>query len=155
MEQYEQYVGYVEWGLVTVVVLFAVIVAIRASRSHLVKPVVQVVGAILPFVTAFVAMSLADVSVSPVPAIVAVAVGAGLGILVGRSVLIRPHEGGAVVKPSPATAWLGAVGWVLVTVAVIFVGPSAASAAFTLVLAFAAMGLAESTMHVVRARGAA
>jgi hypothetical protein len=155
MEQYEQYVSYVEWSLVVVVVLFGVIVAIRASRPHLVKPVVQVLGAILPFVAAFVAMGLADVSVAPVAAVVALAAGAGLGILVGRSVLIRPHEGGAVVRPSPATAWLGAVGWVLVTVAVIFVGPSAASAAFTLVLAFAAMGLSESVIHVVRARSAA
>ncbi len=151
MSNYTQYVTYAQWGLVAFAALFAVLGAVRGSKAHVVKPALLIVSAVVPFLGAFVVMSLGGFGVSPVYAIVAIVIGAGIGFLLGRSVKYGTSDGKLIVKPSPVAPWLTAVTWILLLVAIMFVTANAASAAMLLLLLALAMGLTETILHVVRA----
>jgi len=152
MTDYTQYVTYAQWGLVAFAALFAVLSAVRGSKTHVVKPAILIITAALPFLGAFVVMSLGGFGVSAVYAVVAIAVGAGIGFVLGRSAKYGTSDGRTVVKPSPVAPWLVAVTWILLLVAIMFVTANAASAAMLLLLLALAMGLTETVLHVVGAR---
>lgn len=149
---YTQYVTYAQWGLVVFAALFAVLGAVRGAKSHVVRPGFLIASAVLPFVGALVVMSLGGFSISPAYAVVVIAIGAGIGFLLGRSVKYGMSDGKTVVRPSPVAPWLTAVTWILLLVAIMFVTADAASAAMLLLLLALVMGLTETILHVVGAR---
>ena len=154
MNRFDQYAAYVQWGLVAFVAIFALLYALRASKPHFVRPPVQIISGLLPFAGAYFVMTYGGFAVVPLYAAAAVAVGAVPGVLLGRRVRMGTNQGRAVVRPSRLIVWFAALSWILVAVAIMFVGVDAASAAMLLALLFSGMGLAESMCHIVRARGA-
>ena len=155
MQSVATYLTWIELALVVIVALLAVVWAIRLSKPRRVKPPSQHVVGVFPFLMVWAVLYITGLALNVIWAIVALVVGIGLGYLVARGSRPVRYKDHWVVKPSPVPPWSSAVAWVLVAIAVAFLGPSAVSVSLLLVILAAAMALSGTILDALRSRGGA
>lgn len=148
--QIAQYVWWAQIGLAVLIVVLALLGAVRASRPRYLRAA-AVAAPALSAAVIVVASVIGGFGLAPVAAGVAVLAGAAVGFLAGRSARFGEHQGKRVVKPSPAVAWVNALAVALLALGIALVGPNTASLMAAVALGTAAMALVESAVHLSRA----
>ncbi|MDZ4169666.1 MAG: hypothetical protein U1E26_08425 [Coriobacteriia bacterium] len=146
-----RYVMWVQVGLAALASLLLVFYGLRAARPRYVRGAV-IVAPILSVVFATVVSRVAGFGISVLAASFVIVAGAVIGVFVGRSAKMGVREDKPIVRPSAAAVWVTVVAWSLAAFAMALIGPNAASTMMAVVLGTAAMGFAESVMHLSRAR---
>lgn len=148
--QVAQYVFWAQVGVAALGVLLSIAVGARAARPRYVRGS-ALVAPLLTAAAIVAASLLGGFRFSWVAVGAAVAVGAVVGFLAGRSATYGEHQGKRVVKPSPLVAWLLGASIALLALGIAMVGPNTASLLASLALGCATMAFVESVMHMAEA----
>lgn len=147
------YIAWAQTGLAVLVVLFALLAAVRAARPHYVRGSALIAPALT--VAAIIAAStLGGFGLSLTATGIAVVAGAAAGFFAGRSAKYGEYQGKQVVKPMPLIAWVNALSIALLALGVALVGPNTASLLAAVAMGAAAMAMTESAAHLAGSRTA-
>lgn len=146
-----QYVAWVQIGLAVLVVLFALLAAVRAARPHYVRGSALIAPA-LTVVAVIAASALGGFGLSLTATGIAVIAGAAVGFFAGRGAKYGEYQGKRAVKPMPLIAWVNALSIALLALGVALIGPNTASLLAAVAMGAAAMAMAESVAHLAGSR---
>ncbi len=152
MQNLQNYVLWIRWGLLGLGVLLAVLYGLSSRRPHSTGILTEAVLVVVPLVAIIGIVWVTGVHLSPLWTALFVVVGVVIGALAGRSSRYGTKDGKVGAKPGPYLPLLNAVAWGLLAASLAFFGPTTIAVAAMVVLLDVSAQVAAAVVEIVRGR---